>query len=155
MDKNEKQERRRHQRYDSEVEVYFRVNYDLKTRVAFWILSKFKNAHLKYTAITRNFSAQGLCLCSQHKLKKDDQLFLEVYIPKKKEPIPMRGEVRWSQPLSEEDGKAGRFYTGIKLLKVYKKKVAPTIYFDQTYQVIWSIVLESVFGSFRQLAQKN
>lgn len=155
MDEKKSNERRRHQRYDSEVEVYFRVNYDLKTKVAFWILNQWKNLSfdVKYTAISKNVSAEGICFYSQHKLNKNDQLFLEVYIPKKEKPIPMIGEVRWCQPFSKEDKEEHRFYTGIKLLKVYDKIVAPTIYFDQTYQVIWSIVLESIFGSFRQLAQ--
>ena len=151
-----KDDRRKYSRYDSELEVYFRTNYDIKTKVKFWI---FKRRNLgqepKYTAFSKNISAEGMCFYSEHQLKKNEQLSLEVYIPRQKEPILMVGEVKWSEPFSEEDRKAGRFYTGIKLLKVYNKTVAHTIYFDPTYQVVWSIVLESVFGSFRQIAQKK
>ena len=152
---NHPPEKRKYERYDTEIKLYFDLAFDVETKVKYQLLDKDHKKVLsrKYPALSKNVSAEGICFYSQHKLNKNDQLFLEVYIPKKEKPIPMIGEVRWSQPFSKEDKEEHRFYTGIKLLKVYDKIVAPTIYFDQTYQVIWSVVLESIFGTFRQIAQ--
>lgn len=156
MNKKLKKERRVYQRYDSELSVYFNVNYDLKTKVVFWLFTKGRDSQVlpKYFAVSKNVSAQGLCFHSDHKLRKNTPLFLEVYLPKKEDPVMMTGAVRWCKPFSQKDTQGGRFYTGIKLLTVYEKLVAPTIYFDQTYKVVWSNVLESVFGSYREAAQK-
>lgn len=156
MDKNLKQDKRKYQRYDSELSVYFNVNYDLKTKVIFWFLkqSKDPNSLPKYFAVSKDVSAQGLCFHSEHKLRKNTPLSMEVYVPKREEPVLMTGAVRWSKPFSQKNVKGGRFYSGIKLLTVRDKKVEPTIYFDETYKVVWSNVLESIFGSYRQAAQK-
>ncbi len=157
MNKNLKEDKRKYQRYDSELSVYFNVNYDLKTKVVFWLFKKGKDDRSlpRLFAVSQNVSAQGLCFRSEHKLRKNTPLFLEVYIPKKEDPVLMTGCVRWSRPLSDKDGKEEKFCTGIELSTVHEKKVHPTIYFDETYKVIWSNVLESIFGSYREAAQKH
>ena len=66
-------------------------------------------------------------------------------------PIPMEGEVRWSQPSS----KKGCFDTGLRIATVDGKTVSDTIYTDETYHITWSAVLESVFGNFRKFAQNQ
>ncbi len=156
MNKNLKEDKRKYQRYDSELSVYFNVNYDLKTKVVFWLFTRGRDPQAlpKYFAVSKNVSAQGLCFHSEHRLRKDTPLFLEVYVPKKEDPVLMTGAVRWCKPFPPGDTKAGRFYAGIKLLTVHDKQVVPTIYFDETYKVIWSNVLESIFGSYREAAQK-
>lgn len=159
MNKDLKQEKRKYERYDSELSVYFRVNYDLRTKVAFWVLKRAKDPQSvpKLFAISQNVSAQGLCFHSSHKLRENTPLFLEVYIPKREEPVQMTGAVRWCKPFlgkNVQEG-AGRFYAGIQLLTVRDKMVVPTIYFDETYKVVWSNVLESIFGSYGQAVRKN
>ena len=74
-------------------------------------------------------------------------------LPGSKTFIPMEGEVRGCQ-------KAGtkfrpKFDIGVKLLNVDGQSVERSIYHDKDYQVVWSIVLESILGNFRILEQKR
>jgi hypothetical protein len=151
------EERRRYSRYDTELKVYFRVNFELKTKVEFQLIDKEKHTALseKHSAVSRNVSAEGLCFTSNVKLMKGDVLSLEVYLPSQDTPIYMEGEVRWSQetPLSKSDKK--KFSTGIKILNVEGRQVDPTIFYDAEHNVIWSVVLDSVFGSFKKIVQKT
>ncbi|MBF0523310.1 MAG: hypothetical protein HQL24_09685 [Candidatus Omnitrophica bacterium] len=66
----------------------------------------------------------------------------------------MEGAVRWSKPLppSQPSSKL-RFETGVRLTAVEGHPVEESVYFDKTYKVLWSGVLESVLGGFRLLAQ--
>lgn len=146
------EEKRKYKRYDTEVEVYFRVSFDIKTVVKFMVVGKDKRQeyHKKYSALSKNVSAEGLCFCSEKKLGKGDILKLEVYLPDHKHPILMEGEVRWSMPAAEsKDG----FNTGVRIATVKKQSVVDTICKDEETGVVWSAVLESVFGNFRKFAQ--
>ena len=147
------QEKRQYQRYDTEIKVYFRVSFDIETIVKFMVIGKGKKKTRpkKYSALSKNVSVNGLCFNSDKKLNKGDILFLEVFLPKQKNPISMEGEVRWSQP----SGKKGRFDTGLRIATVDGKTVSDTIYTDETYHITWSAILESVFGNFRKFAQKQ
>ena len=150
-------EKRRHQRHDAEERVYFRIAYDVKTKVRFQILKdKDKNNSLfqKYPATCKNVSAEGLAFTSSKELMKGDCLHIEVYVPSKKEPIDMEGEVRWSQRLPSQPKYEQKFDTGVKLITVNGKSVLESIYHDGANQIVWSSALESVFGEFRKLIQK-
>ena len=153
MDKP-KEERRKYERFDTEVKIYFHVDYDIETTVKFQVVDKkkAKASSTKYSALSRNISAEGLCFTSEKKLEERDSLILEVYLPDEKDPIPMEGEVRWSQPISPNE--TNKFNTGVKLITVNGKSVATSVYYDKANHVIWSIVLESVLGSFKKFAQK-
>lgn len=151
---NRKNEQRKYERYDTQVKVYYFVTYDVETKVRFQLLDK---AHRKnspqYTAVSKNVSAEGICFSSGKELHKGDCLFLEVLLPGSKTFIPMDGEVRWCR-------KAGtkfrpKFDVGVKLIKVDSQSVEKSIYSDADYQVVWSIVLESILGNFRILEQKR
>jgi hypothetical protein len=65
----------------------------------------------------------------------------------------MDGEVRWSQRLP--DSSRDRFDTGIKLLNIDGKSVVSSVYHDGVNQIVWSSVLESVFGDFKKITQKR
>jgi len=152
-----KNEKRKYERFDTEVKIYFKVAYDLKTRVEYQILDEDKKevSPAKYEAVSKNVSAEGLCFVSNQKLEKGDCLLLEVFLPKQKEPIPMKGEVAWCWSSAISTSSENKFDTGVKLLKVDGKSVAESVYRDQEYGVVWSAVLEAVFGNFRIFAQKR
>ena len=149
-----KSEQRKHERYDTQVRVYYFVTYDVNTKVRFQILDK---AHRKnstqYSAISKNVSAEGICFLSGKELQKGDGLFLEILLPGSKAFIPMEGEVRWCQKTNAKF--RTKFEVGVKLSKVDGQPVEKSIYHDKEYQVIWSIVLESILGNFRILEQKR
>lgn len=152
-----KKERRKYARYNTEVKIYFHVNYDLKTKVRFQLLDEEESIPLskKYPALSRDVSAEGLRFNSAKKLKKGNTLYLEVYLPRKKHPVRMTGQVRWSKKVLGVSAGKNKFDTGIKLLTVSGKPVSGSIYFDKKSRVIWSAVLDSIFGSFRKLMQKK
>ena len=147
-------DKRKYERYDTEIQIYFAVTYDIQTKVEFQVLDESKESLKKYSAVSKNVSAEGLCFYSEKELKRGDRLYLEVYIPGSKKPIGMEGEVRWSQGMMTAKKKKV-FDTGVKLLVVNGESVAKSIYRDDKYQVIWSTVLECVLGNFRILQQKK
>ena len=151
-----KKEKRKYSRYETEAKIYFRVNYDIETKVRFQVLDKDRERLLsrKYAALSRNVSVEGLGFSSNRKLRKGDIVYLEVYLPKQAKPIYMTGEVRCSNPALAKQKYNYRFNSGVRLLTVSGKPVTASVYFDKEYQVLWSIVLDSIFGNFRRLMQK-
>ncbi len=149
-------EKRKYERFDTELKIYFQVNYELKTKVEFQLVDRKRGEVLpqKYFAISKNVGAQGLCFTSGKKLDAGDRLFIEIYLPSQ-ERIPMEGEVRWCKEADKNGHTAGSFDTGIKLLKVNEKLVESSIRFDEENKIVWSEVLETVFGSFRVFAEKE
>ena len=149
-------ERRKYKRFDTEAKIYFRVTYDIKTIVKFRVVDQDKKrlSSKKYFAISKNVSAEGLCFTSDKKLEKGNILQLEIYLPRQKKPIPMTGEVRWSQSTVDSKKKT-KFDTGVKLMAIGGEPVSKSIYYDEANHVIWSAVLESIFGSFRKFIQKT
>lgn len=146
-------ERRKYVRFDTEVKINFHVSYLLKTKVRFQLENGGKILPPKYPALSRNISVEGLGFSSDKKLKDGDCLYMEVYLPGQAKPVYMEGKVCWSRrTLGKERYK---YNTGIKLITVSGKPVRASIYYDKKYKVIWSAVLDSVFGSFRKTMQKN
>lgn len=157
MGRKTREEKRRYERYNTELKVYFDFAYDIKTKVKFKILDKKKEmiSSRKYSGLSRNVSAEGLCFACRRKLRKGDFLDLEVYLPGAAAPVRMRGEVRWSQCISDEATREKVYQTGVLLKTVEDKPVEGTIHYDKEYRVHWSIVLESVLGSFKDLARQQ
>jgi len=151
--KKDKKEKRKYQRYDTEVEIYFQVAYDIKMRVKFQVFdtNRQKRALTKYSGVTKDISAEGLCLVSKKKLEKGDILVLEVYVPNVKVPTQMRGEVRWSQKLPQEP----EYRAGVKIVSVNGKLVAGSIRYDTKHEIVWSIVLEAVFENFKAMIKRE
>jgi hypothetical protein len=146
-------ERRKYPRYDTDLEVYYQVKYDIRTRVEYQVLEG-AGAHevpKRYPGVCRNVSVEGLCFVSKHKLERGDILYLEVYGHNAQEPVKMEGRVCWSYALPGEDTEKELFHTGLQLITVTGKSVADSIYFDKKYKVMWSDTLESLFGNFSSL----
>jgi hypothetical protein len=154
--KNIDRERREYPRYDTEVKIYFHLKYDIQTRVKFKVLvsnHKASDSH-KYSGLSKNVSAEGLCFISKKKLEKGDLLFIEVYEPKVKGPVKMEGQVRWSRKLPGKTRAKDAYFTGVRIILVDNKLVSDTIYFDKKYKVMWSTILESLFGNFAATLKK-
>ncbi len=153
------EERRRSERYETDVRIEFRVNFDVKTKINFRIKEKPQTefSHKKYSAFSRNVSVEGLAFLSNKKLHKGDILSLEVYVPSASAPIPMEGEVRWccltDPPKGDEDEEI--YDTGVKVIAVNGENVEKTVFVDKIHSIVWSIVLESIFGSFKHLTLKR
>jgi hypothetical protein len=152
-----RKERRRYERYDTQARIYFRLHYDLKTKVEFQLINKKSERFLskRYPGISRNVSVEGLRFASHKKLRKGNDIYLEVYLPKRKEPVCMLGEVRWSSKLSPRPKDAYEFDTGVKLINVMGQPVSKSVHFDKEYRLFWSIVLDYIFGSFQKWAREN
>ncbi len=149
----DKKERRRYCRYETEAQIYFSVKYDLNTKVSFTLVKQKKTDAKKYQGITRNISVEGLRFSANKKLKVGDQLSLELYLPAQIKPVCMTGEVRWVKSLSSSLPEY-KYEAGVRLLTVMKKALTPTIHFDKDYNVYWSLALDLVLGSFRQMVAK-
>ena len=146
-------ERRRYDRYETDIKIQFYVNFDLKTNIKFRIKEKAKKEFSteKHSAVGKNVSVEGLGFNSGKKLSQEDKLLLEVYVPSIKEPIVMEGVVRWCHPVKGEKG----FETGVKVLTVNGESVEKTIFIDRIHNIAWSTVLESVFGGFKTSVLKR
>lgn len=153
MSKSNDSERRKHDRFATEIDICYRVNYDIKTKVEFTLLKDKDSAIKKFFGISKNISADGLSFETHKQLNEQDHLYLEVYVPKSAEPVKMTGEVRWST--CSNNGEEPSYNTGVRILTVEREEVAPSIGFDETYHVVWSTLLESVIGKYRILAQKK
>ena len=148
------EERRRYQRYDTQLEVRYSFVYDVKTLVKFQVKDRQSGQVLsrKYSALSKNVSVEGLRFTSGKRLDKGDLLHLEVYVPGAQEPVPMEGEVVWSKAGFFEPQEENKFDTGVKLLSVRGKNVEGSVFFDEANGLHWSLVLESIFGSFKEWA---
>jgi hypothetical protein len=102
----------------------------------------------KYFGLCNNVSAEGLLIVSKKKLAKDDILMLEVYDPVMKKPIKMEGQVKWCEGCPGVSREHDMAYAGIQIIVVNGNPVVDSLYFDKKYMVVWSAVLESVFGTF-------
>lgn len=151
MKKDSWEEKRWYERYDTALKIYFDFAYDIKTKVKFQLIDRKKAKTLspKYSALSKNVSAEGLCFASRKKLRKGDYLNLEVYLPSAVTPVRMQGEVRWSTAAAATD--PGAYQTGVLLKTVNDESVPATIHYDKEYRLHWSVVLESVLGSFKNL----
>jgi hypothetical protein len=153
---NHSEEKRRHERREAQLEIRFDYKYDIETRVEYQLLQKHKDgAPPKYYALSKNISAAGICFVSKHQLNEGDCLRLEVYVPYAAEPVLMEGEVRWSDAVSDQEMAKQTYQTGVLLTSVNGQSVAATIRYDKEYHVDWSIVLESVLGSFKDIVRKG
>jgi len=145
-------ERRKFERYDMETEVHCHVDYDLVTRIEFWLIGKgMRKAEAnKSIGVCRNVSAEGIRFGSSQKLKRGAELFIKLYLPKSRKPVQMTGQVRWSKAVVPYVEDMCAFDTGVLLLRLDGRLIRPTIHIDEKYGVPWSIALDFIFGKFRK-----
>lgn len=145
--------KRRHERYNTENEVHFCLPYDLNTKIDFQVQEDCK-ASQKYEGTTTNISAGGLRFISDLNLVEGNVLLMELHLPFVREAVQMEGQVRWSQKAPVEGSADTVYDTGVQLIKIEGRSVEDSIYFDKTYDVVWSDVLEKILGSYSQ-ARRN
>jgi hypothetical protein len=151
----ENDDRRKYSRYGTQMKVYFTVKYDIRTKVEFKVLKSADNGKCEnYSGISKNISVEGLCFVSDKQLGIGDRLSIDIYAPNSKIPVPMEAEVCWSRKFEGDAEDKDMFHTGVKLISVNGQSVSKSIHFDKEYQVIWSEVLESVFGNFALLVKQ-
>jgi hypothetical protein len=152
--KEKAKERRRYHRYETQLEVRYSFVYDVKTLVKFQVKDRQTGQALsrKYSALSKNVNVEGLCFTSGKRLKNGDLLHLEVYVPGAREPVHMEGGVMWSKPDSFEPQDENKFDTGVRLFTVQGRDVQGSLFFDEANKLYWSVILESIFGSFKGLA---
>ena len=147
--------RRQHDRYETDLKIQFLVNFDVETKIDYRVKDRPEAdySRQKYHAVSKNVSAEGLCFTSKRKLRRGDLILLEVFLPSASLPVAMEGAVRWSH-LAERKSLSGETHydTGVLLEKVGGEPVNASIFHDRKNGIIWSSVLESVFGSFKHLA---
>ena len=147
--KKDIQNKRKSQRFETEKKVFFQVAFDVKTRVDFQIMDKETGKLLsrRYSALSKDVSADGLSFCCGHKLNAGDLLSAEVEgVQGQKKIIRMEGEVKWSSVSADDPSK---FNTGLHLLSIEGKAVQKTFHLDENNEVVWSAVLESILGNFK------
>jgi len=151
------QERRQFDRYHTNVEVYYEVEYDFETKVEYQRLEMEGGAweSQKRHGKSRNVSAEGLAFNGPEKLEKGRQLRLEVYLPGDDDPIVMTGEVRWSRPDENTQDVSHKYLIGVRVFDVGGRAVAETVHFDNAYKVYWSLVLESILGKFKDIGLRR
>lgn len=146
--------RRTYERFDKQAKAFFYFHYDLNSKLDVQrVIEGTTDQIEKYPATSRNVSAQGLCFRSLHQLNQGNHLQLDMYLTGDKEPIHLEGEVCWCQAANSVSPQ-GFFDTGIRLLSINGLPVAETIHYDQTYHLIWSNVLDIIFGDIRKMSQK-
>jgi len=149
---NTRHEKRKFPRYYKKVKLFA---YAAEAKLKYQVVNQETAPALpKFAAVSKNISASGLCFTCDQKLKKGLNLQLEVYLPKSDEPIHMNGQVRWSAQATMNKRHSLLFNTGVKLLTVEGEPVNNSVVLDKTYHVIWSNVLESIFGTFRKIMQQ-
>lgn len=149
------QDKRTHARLTSVEEVRNEFAYDVRTRMTFRFRKDQKNEESLFSGAIKNISAEGLCFVSNQHLSPGDKLEILVSLPGAAQAIKMDVEARWSAVAAPVTGETSRFDTGVRVITVDGRPVAKTVYYDEAYQVHWSIVLESVLGRFRIMQQQR
>lgn len=139
-----KDERRLHERYDTDLKIAFSVKFDLETKIKFQVISDKVSQHT-YTAFGHNINVEGLGFSSQVELKKGDQLLMDVFLPAVNDPIAMEGRVMWCSLADAATGNTGKYRTGVKIIKVRGGEVEKTIIFDPQIKcsgaLFWNLFL--------------
>ena len=142
--KDKMQERRRSERYFSDLKVYFDTPYKINTKIE--ILPDFKVKE-KVDGLTQNVSTEGLCFISDKSFKEGDGAHVILHVPRIRKLAKLEAEVRWCRRSAEEEEKTiGDFVTGVRVVMLNGESVFQSIHFNRYRQREWSNLLEQVFG---------
>ncbi len=148
--------KRKFARYDTDAKLEFRVPYDFKAEVDFKINEEVvEGREYNYTGLSRNISVHGLAFDTPKRLELGDYLWIDLHIPKSKDVVFMQGEVCWCCPVEVPLEGGPAFQAGIYITKVDGVDVEQTVYFDKSYGVQWSELLERVLGGFAKNNRKQ
>lgn len=149
-------EQRKFKRYSSEVEVIFQVAYPFQADMNFQIIDSESGEPQtsKYQASSKNIGVEGLCFTTSFRLEQGEKISLEVMVPGQKKNIPMEGVIRWSRQCFPP-GKERKYDSGIKILTVNGKPLSETFEYDDSKQIVWSAVLQTILGDSKEEAKKD
>ncbi len=160
--KQRNQENRRYKRHSTQGQLVYNFTYDVKTEMEFQIEDKnfSSESARKFSALSKNLSAEGMCFISDKKLRKGTPLHVSLHLPESNETVDMEGEVKWSESCRAEErirqqADKPLFDTGIKLWEVNGRPVSESIHYDELFKLQWSVVLESVFGKYRLIMDER
>ncbi len=144
------QDKRKFDRVPIGTDVFFQLSFEVKTQVNFQIVDRDLNRPLsrKYLALSKNVSIEGLCFSSLKKLEEGELLVIEIVSPASKQPVRMKGLVRWSRKLTPPEFDDNKFDTGVKIIEISGRPLDATYTRDAEKKVVWSGVLEAVMGNF-------
>ena len=150
-------EQRRFERYSAEVEVLFQVAYPLQTKLNFQIIDQ-ESGELnssKYSATGKNIGIEGMCFTTSLRLEPGEQLYLEILLEDKKEPIPMEAQVRWARQCVLTGVKDRLYDIGAKILRIKGQPVSETFQKDASGEIVWSGVLQTIFGDIKSISKQG
>jgi len=149
-------EKRKYPRYDTDARIEFRVPYDFRAEVDFKITEEvIEGRDRTYVGLSRNISVHGLSFESPKRLEMGDLLWMDLHLPKSDQVVFMQGEVCWCKPVETSMENKPKFQAGIQIAKVDGLDVEQTVYFDKTYGVVWSELLERVLGGIAKIGRKK
>ena len=150
------EEKRKYPRYDTDVRIEFRVPYDFSSEVDFKITEEMiEGRDHTYIGYSKNISVHGLSFESAKRLEIGDLLWMDLHLPKSDHVVFLQGEVCWCRAIESSMEDKPKFQAGIQIAKVDGLDVEQTVYFDKTYGVVWSELLERVLGGFAKISRKK
>jgi Tfp pilus assembly protein PilZ len=148
--------KRKYSRYDTDVKVSFRVPYDFSAEVDFKITEEMiEGRDRTYIGFSKNISVHGLSFESPKRLEIGDLLWIDLHLPKSDKVVFMQGEVCWCKSIESSMEDKSKFQAGVQIAKVDGLDVEQTVYFDKTYGVVWSELLERVLGGIAKICRKK
>jgi hypothetical protein len=148
--------KRKYSRYDTDVKMEFRIPYDFLAEVDFKITEEMiEGRDRTYIGFSKNISVHGLSFESPKRLEIGDLLWIDLHLPKSDQVVFMQGEVCWCKSIETSMEDKSKFQAGVQIAKVDGLDVEQTVYFDKTYGVVWSELLERVLGGIAKISRKK
>ncbi len=143
-------------RFKNDGKIAFRLHYDFSAEIDFKVgKTPLAASQHSYLGFTKNISINGLCFESAKELKPHDKVWIEFHLPDSNMLIYMEGDVRWTTAVPCKDEKFPQYMVGVSIDKIDGMNVDDTIYFDQSYQVMWSQLLDRILGGYAQAHRKQ
>jgi Tfp pilus assembly protein PilZ len=148
--------KRKYSRYDTDAKMEFRIPYDFLAEVDFKITEEMiEGRDRTYLGFSKNISVHGLSFESPKRLEIGDLLWIDLHLPKSDQVVFMQGEVCWCKSIETSMEDKSKFQAGVQIAKVDGLDVEQTVYFDKTYGVVWSELLERVLGGIAKISRKK
>jgi hypothetical protein len=150
MDKSSS-EKREYKRHQLEKEIPLNFEYTIDAELDFIPQVGQENSAIKYHAVAKNLSVEGVCIQADRELTLGEHLKLEFYVRGSDIPVHMQGQVCWSKEACDERG----FDSGLILKTIEGRTVHETVHYDEVYKVYWSDVLEIITEIQKKIRLKN
>jgi Tfp pilus assembly protein PilZ len=105
------------QKKSIEKRRYLRLEIAAKIKVS--RKTKALNKSKAISALSKNFSIDGICFTSEKKMEKGTPVNIDIFLELRKKPLRLGGKVVWSSPVRKL-GKKNLFDTGVKLFTILK-----------------------------------